>query len=102
MEICYGMVRVRRRKGLDSEDFLTPGKVTQFHIRMGITACRFLKAHRIRLEITSSDFPNHDRNHNTGKNDLFDSEMIKAEQKIFHSGKYPSHLVLPVHRKNDD
>jgi len=96
MEVCYGMVRARHRKSFDAEDFLIPGRVTEFSIRMGITACSFLKGHRIRLEISSSDFPNYDRNHNTGKNDLFDADMAIAKQKVFHSSSYPSRLILPL------
>ena len=96
MEVCYGMVRARHRNGLGKEDLLTPGEVTRFAIRMGITSCCFRKGHRIRLEICSSDFPNHDRNHNTGRNDLLDAEMVIAEQKVHHSPEHPSALILPV------
>ncbi|MCK5381268.1 MAG: CocE/NonD family hydrolase, partial [Candidatus Latescibacteria bacterium] len=94
LEVCYGMVRATHRHSLDREEFLTPGEVTEFWIKLGATACRFLKGHRIRLEITSSDFPNHDRNHNTGRNDLADTELVAAQQKIYHSAQHPSRLVL--------
>ena len=46
------------------------------------------------LEITSSDFPNHDRNHNTGRNDLADTELVPAEQKLYHTNQYPSRLIV--------
>jgi len=92
VEISYGMVRARHRHGLDREELLEPGKVTEFRIRLSPTACRFKRSHRIRLEITSSDFPCHDRNHNVGRNDLFDSELAVADQAIFHS----SRLILPL------
>lgn len=96
LEVSYGMVCARHRNSLDEEDFLTPGKVTEFRIKLGPTACCFKKGHRIRLEITSSDFPNHDRNHNVGRNDLFDAETVTATQTIFHSSAHPSKLILPV------
>jgi len=96
IEICYGMVRARHRNSYDREELLTPGEATELRIKLGPTACRFTKGHRIRLEITSSDFPNHDRNHNTGKNDLADTELVTAEQKVFHSAEYPSRLVVQV------
>jgi predicted acyl esterase len=96
MEVCYGMVRARHRHGLDTEALLTPGAVTEFRIRMGITACRFRKGHCIRLEVCGSDFPNHDRNHGAGRNDLFDAEMTTTEQTVFHDPQRPSALVLPV------
>jgi len=94
--MCYGMVRARHRHSLDVEQLLTPGDVVDLRIRMGPTACRFEPGHRIRLEITSSDFPNHDRNHNTGKNDLADPELVVATNAVHHSAAHPSRLVLPV------
>ena len=96
LEVCYGMVRARHRNSLDKEEFLTAGEVTEFRIKLGATACRFLKGHSVRLEITSSDFPNYDRNHNTGGNDLAETRMVPAEQKVFHSAEHPSRLILPV------
>ena len=95
-EIAYGMVRARHRDSLDVEELLKSGEVTQLRIEMGPTACCFQQGHRIRLEITSSDFPNHDRNHNTGRNDLADTELVTAEQRIFHTAEYPSALILPM------
>ncbi|MCZ6675823.1 MAG: CocE/NonD family hydrolase [Candidatus Poribacteria bacterium] len=96
LEVCYGLVRARHRHSLDCEDLLVPHENTEFRIRLGPTAIRFLKGHRIRLEITSSDFPNHDRNHNTGRNDLIDTELVPARQQVFHSADYPSRLLLPI------
>jgi putative CocE/NonD family hydrolase len=96
IEICYGMIRARYRNGLDKEDLLEPNTVYEFAIRLGATANRFHKGHRIRLEITSSDYPNHDRNHNVGRNDLADTELRIAEQRIFHGRTHTSRLVLPT------
>ena len=96
MEVAYGMVRARHRLALDEEEFITPGHVTEYRIRLTATACRFLSGHRIRLEITSSDFPNHDRNHNTGGNDLADTKLVAATQEVHHSAEYPSRLILRV------
>lgn len=94
LDVCYGMVRARHRNLLDEEELLTPGEVTELRIKLGATACRFPKGHRIRLEITSSDFPNHDRNHNTGRNDLADTQLVPAEQRVFHSKECASRLVV--------
>ncbi len=79
LEVAYGMVRARYRNGLDREEFLVYGQVTEIEIALGPTACCFLPGHRLMLEITSSDFPSHDRNHNTGENDLFDSRLQTAQ-----------------------
>jgi predicted acyl esterase len=81
---------------MEREDFLVPGEVSEFSIRLGPTACRFGEGHVIRLEITSSDFPNFDRNHNTGGNDLFETDMVPAEQKIYHTETERSRLILGV------
>lgn len=96
LEICYGMVRARHRHSFDEEELLAPGEVVEYRIKLGATACRFAKGHRIRLEITSSDFPNHDRNHNVGRNDLEDVEMVVAEQRVLHEEGCASRLILPV------
>ena len=96
LEICYGMVRARHRNGLERQDLLEPGAIVEYRIRLGATACAFQVGHRIRLEITSSDFPNHDRNHNVGRNDLTDAELAVAEQRVFHTATHPSRLLLSV------
>ena len=96
LEVCYGMVRVRHRNSLDREELVEPGEVVELRIDLGATACRFQRGHRIRLEITSSDFPNHDRNHNTGGDDLAEVEMAPATQTVHHTEVCPSRLVLPV------
>ena len=101
MEICYGMVRARHRYSLETEALLTPGEKVRITIELSITACRFAVGHRIRLEITASDFPNHDRNHHTGRNDLFDPELRVARNTIWQSAEQPSFLSLPVVQWSD-
>jgi uncharacterized protein len=56
----------------------------------------FLKGHRIRLEVSSSNFPRFDRNLNTGKDDATDGEMVKATNTVLHDSAHPSALILPV------
>ena len=96
IEICYGMVRARHRNGYDQEDFLTPGETTEFRIILGPTACCFRSGHRLRIDISSSDFPNFERNHNTGKNDLIDCDFRVAHQRLHHGPDAPSRLVLGI------
>jgi len=96
LEVCYGMVRARHRHSVETEEPLVPGEVTELTVELGPTACVFRKGHRVRLEITSSDFPNHDRNHNMGRNDLQDAQLVAAEIKIHHGADRPSRLILPV------
>jgi predicted acyl esterase len=56
----------------------------------------FLKGHRIRLEVSSSNFPRFDRNLNTSKNASTDATMVKATNTILHDQQYPSALILPI------
>jgi uncharacterized protein len=65
-------------------------------VRMRPTAHRFLAGHRIRLDVTSSDFPNYDRHHNTAADQNADAELVPARQSIHHGGEHPSRLILPV------
>jgi putative CocE/NonD family hydrolase len=94
--MSYGMVRARHRNGLDREELLSPGEIVTFSVKLAPTACCFRRGHRIRLEITSSDFPNHDRNHNTGGNDLQNVDLAIAQQSVFHGGEFSSRLLLPL------
>lgn len=96
MEIAHGMVRASSRRSRKGTAPLSPDQIEEFQIRMGPTAYRFSKGDVIRLELSSADFPNYDRNHNTGGNDLFESDMAIAKQKVFHDAGHPSRLRLPV------
>jgi putative CocE/NonD family hydrolase len=92
-----GILRARYRSGKDKPaSLLQPGKVYRYDIDMWATSNVFLPGHRIRLEITSSNFPRFDRNLNTGEDPATGTRMEKAQQTIYHSGKYPSHVVLPI------
>ena len=55
-----------------------------------------MPGHRIRVDVTSSDFPNFDRNHNTGGDDYSEEVLLSANQTVFHDNLHPSHIVLPV------
>jgi uncharacterized protein len=59
-------------------------------------AVLFRKGERIRLYVSSSDFPNFDRNHNTGRDYWSDAELRTARQTVFHDAAMPSRLILPV------
>jgi hypothetical protein len=62
-----------------------------------VTSNVFLKGHRIRVEISSSNFPRFDRNPNTGGRSIADERVLKtAQQTVYHSAPFPSHLLLPV------
>lgn len=96
IDVASGMIRARYRNGLDKPQLLSPGEVNEFRIRLRPTAHRFLTGHRIRLDITSSDFPNYDRNHNTAADQNVDGQLATATQTVQHGGMRSSRLVLPI------
>jgi putative CocE/NonD family hydrolase len=96
IDVAYGMVRARYRRGLDRPELLKPGEPTKFVIRLRPTSNLFLAGHRIRLDITSSDFPNYDRNHNTAADQNADATLETAEQTILHGPGFGSKLILPT------
>jgi putative CocE/NonD family hydrolase len=92
-----GILRARYRDAIGKQaTFVEPGRVYEYTIDMWATSNTFLPAHRIRLEISSSNFPRFDRNLNTGEDPALGTRMVVAKQTIFHSAAYPSHVVLPV------
>ncbi len=96
MPISEGMLRARFREGLDQMKLLTPNQRYSYEIEMTGTANVFLPGHRIRIDITSSNFPQFDRNPNTGE-DLGTSTRTRvAQQTIHHGGSNASYIVLPV------
>lgn len=94
-DVCMGLVRARYREGTDKARFAPPGKVIKYTIRLDPTSNAFLPGHRIRVDITSSDFPNYDRNHNTTADPNRDTKLVVARQTIRHGKLFPSRIVLP-------
>ncbi len=98
MPISEGILRAKFRAGLDTIALLTPGQVYEFDIELTGTANVFKPGHRIRVDITSSNFPQFDRNPNTGLPLGSSAEVRVARQTIHHGGSQASHIVLPVVR----
>lgn len=96
INLTYGIIRARYREGYDAPKLLRPGEVFTYRIRLNPVGCRFLAGQRLRLYISSSDFPNFDRNHNTGCDYWSDPELRPARQRVFHDAARVSRLVLPV------
>ena len=91
-----GILRVRYRRSKSRPVLLTPGEPTEITIDIGATSNVFMAGHRIRLDISSSNFPRFDRNPNTGGAFGEDADLRQAAQTIFHDAQHPSRLVLPV------
>ncbi len=94
--LTEGILRARYRKSTSAATLLVPGKIYEFKIDLWSTSNVFLKGHRLRVEVSSSNFPRFDRNLNTGKSAAASSEMIKATNTVFHDKQHPSALVLPI------
>jgi putative CocE/NonD family hydrolase len=93
-----GIIRARYRHFASGEapSLLQPGETYEYEIDLWATSNVFKKGHRIRLDITSSNFPRWDRNPNTGHDFGVDDELVVAQQTILHDAEHPSHVVLPI------
>lgn len=94
--VSQGIIRARYRDSLEKATPLTPGEVTAFKIEMMPTSNVFKAAHRIRLEISSSNFPHYDRNLNTGEPIASGEKAKRATQTIYHEPQRLSRIVLPI------
>ena len=94
--LCEGIIRARYNENPSKPALIKPNKINKYEIDLWATSNVFLPGHKIRVEISSSNFPRFDRNPNTGNSFGMDSELRTAHQKIYHSKEYPSHIVLPV------
>ena len=94
--VAFGICRLRHRP--NHQGLVTPNKVQKVEIELTPTSYLLAKGKRLRVQITSSNFPSIDPNPNTGKSLWNDSEneMIIAKQMVYHTSEYPSHLLLPV------
>ena len=96
--VCDGIMRARFRNSYETPEFLTPGETTPITVDLWDTAYTFAQGHRIRLEVSSSNFPRFSRNANS----TVQPERARAEdftvawQSVLHDLEHPSRLVLPV------
>jgi len=94
--LADGIIRARYRKSMRRQELVVPGEVNEYTIDLWSIANCFRKGHRIRLEISSSNFPWFARNHNTGNDCATDTELEIAKQTVRHDEEHPSRLILPV------
>ncbi len=91
-----GIVRARYRNSTRQPEEIVPGQVYKYTIDLWATSNVFKAGHRIRLYVTSSNFPRFNRNSNTGEAMLGSSSTIRARQTVYHNREYPSALTLPI------
>ena len=94
--VSEGIIRARYRSSDEKPSWITPGAVHDYTIDLGYTATVFRTGHRIRLEVSSSNFPHFDRNPNTASAFGEDAELKRAVQQVLHDAMHPSQLRLQV------
>jgi putative CocE/NonD family hydrolase len=98
MILTEGILRARYRNSFTRPELLEPGTVYELGLDLWATANVFLPGHRIRLEVSSSNFPHFDRNSNTGGDITSETagQYRPAINRVFHDAVHPSRLVLPI------
>jgi putative CocE/NonD family hydrolase len=96
INLAEGVLRARFRQGFGRMELLRPNEAYEFEVDLRGTANVFLPGHRIRVDITSSNFPQFDRNLNSGEDLATGTRVRVARQTVFHAAGRASHIVLPV------
>jgi putative CocE/NonD family hydrolase len=96
--LCQGVVRARFAQGGPTQEHVTPGAIYRYEIDLWATSNVFKIGHRIRLDISSSEYPTYELNTNTGRRITHDptGATVSAVQTIFHDRQHPSRVTLPV------
>jgi putative CocE/NonD family hydrolase len=94
--LTEGIIRARYRESQEKPTFLNPGQTYKFTVDLWSTSNLFRKGHRLRLEISSSNFPRFDRNLNTGGDSSSARNPVPATNSIYHDAEHPSALILPA------
>ena len=96
MNVTDGILRTRYRNSSERQELMQPGDVYEIEITPFPTANVFKQGHRIRIDVSSSNFPRFDVNPNTGEALGQNRRAIKADNTIFHDVARPSHVLLPI------
>jgi len=96
MNLTDGVARMSYRNGRTTRDLITPGEVYEVTIEPFPTANVFKKGHRIRVDVSSSNFPRWDVNPNTGEPLARSRRQVKADNTVFHEAGRASRVVLPI------
>jgi putative CocE/NonD family hydrolase len=96
LNIGDGILRARFRESLQEEKLMQPGVIYPITIRLYPTSNVFKRGHRLRLDVSSSNFPRFDVNPNTGEPLNDNRRVVTAVNTVHHDREHPSHIVLPV------
>jgi putative CocE/NonD family hydrolase len=94
--LAEGKIRARFRRSTKAPEMLEPGKVYEYTLDLWQTGIRIPAGRRLRVEVASAAFPSFSRNLNTGGHNEKDTQYVTAEQSVYHSKEYPSHILLPM------
>ena len=100
MDVAEGILRMRYRDSREHASLMNPGQTYRITLDLWATSNVFLRGHRLRLEISSSNFPRVDRNPNTGEDIKSARRFVSATNTVFHDAQHPSALVLPVMQRH--
>jgi len=96
MNLADGILRARYRGSFEKPEPLAPDRAYELTIDLGATSHLFLEGHRVRVEVSSANFPRYSRNTNTGNVPELDTETRPARQTVLHDARHPSRILLPV------
>ena len=94
--LTEGILRLRYRNSQEKPELANPGETYRITVDLWATSNVFLAGHKLRLEVSSSNFPRFDRNMNTGEEQARATRMIKATNMVYHDKAHPSAVILPV------
>jgi putative CocE/NonD family hydrolase len=96
MNLSHGILRMRYHRSWEHPELLEPGRIYEVAIDLFPVANRFVRGHRIRLDIAGSNFPHFDLNPNTGEPQGRWQRKRVAHNTVWHDRVRPSHLILPI------
>lgn len=99
VNISDSICRARYRGYREEPDFVEPGEIYEFYMEPYPSANTFKSGHRIRVDISSSNYPRYDINHNTGGPLYGDREYQVATNTVYHDREYATHIELPIQSK---
>ena len=96
MYLIDSIRRARYRESFEKQVLMKPGEIYPLTIDLWATANVFKAGHRIRLDVSSSNFPTYDVNPNTGEKIGYHTRTVVAQNTIYHDSQHPSHIILPI------
>jgi len=94
--LTSGILRMRYRNSQEKAELANPGEIYHITVDLWATSNVFLAGHKLRVEVSSSNFPRFDRNLNTGEEQARGTRMVKATNTIYHDKAHPSAMILPM------